>query len=109
MPILAFKGSLSRRKRDTKRFAIPREEFIGGLVDIEPGQPRRLMRGCFDPANHATEINTRRMRTKTPADPIANVLDGFDVEPGLLSNLANDGLHGRLPRLERPPRQLPAE
>jgi hypothetical protein len=49
------------------------------------------------------------MRTEASANPVANVRDRFDIEARLFANLANNGLHRRLPRLEGPAGQLPAE
>ena len=109
MHVLAFEGAFAGRERLTNRFVVPGEKFVGGHVDIEPGQPGRLMRGRFEAADHATEINPRRMRTETAANPVANVRNRFDVKPSLFTNLANDGLHSHLPDLECPPRQLPAK
>ena len=100
--ILAYKRSLARRERSTKRVVVPRKESIGGLLDIEPDQPRRLMRGGFDPTDHPTEIDPGRMRTKSATNPVTNVAHRFDIESRLFANLANHGLLRRFPRFERP-------
>jgi len=90
--IVTFEGCIAGRERFPKRFVIPGEESIGRRVDIEPGESGRFMRRRFDAAYDAAEIDTRRMRTKTPANPITNMGHRFDFEPRFLANFADDGL-----------------
>ena len=109
LPVFAFEGRISRSQRHVKWLVVPWKESFRDIIDIEPCEPRSLVRGRFAPAHYAAEIDTRSMRTKALSYPVSNKHDRLDFESCLLPDLANDRFRCRLVCLERTPRKFPSE